>query len=94
MLIIKKNSSYTFPFETEFSQPFKGSIGKLNIIWSTDALDNFEKGKLNILNKEYEFPEIDVKPLEFEYKYETQINDNNEISFKIPYDTDNWPFGY
>ena len=84
MLIIKKNSSYTFPFETEFSQPFKGSIGKLNIIWSTDALDNFEKGKLNILNKEeYEFPEIDVKPLEFEYKYETQINDNNEISLGL-----------
>ena len=84
ILIIKKNSSYSFPFEMEFSQPFKGSIGKINIIWSTDSLDNFENGKLNLLNKEeYSFPEIEVRPLEFEYKYEARKNDNNEIELEL-----------
>ena len=68
----------------EFSQPFKGSIGKINIIWSTDSLDNFENGKLNLLNKEeYSFPEIEVRPLEFEYKYEARKNDNNEIELEL-----------
>ena len=84
ILIIKKASSYTFPFEIEFEQPYKGSIGKINLIWSTDDLDNFEKGKLNILNKEeYDFPDIEVKPMEFVYKYETHKNDNDEIELEL-----------
>ena len=84
MLLMKKNSSYTLPFEVEFSQPFKGSIGKINLIWSTEALDNFENGKLNILNQEvYSFPEIEVRPLEFEYKYNTKKNENGEIELEL-----------
>ena len=84
ILIIKNNSSYAFPFETEFSQPFKGSIGKINILWSTDNLDNFEKGKLNILNKEeYFFPEIEVKKSEFEYKYQTYKKNKDEILLEL-----------
>ena len=84
MLIIQKHSSYTLPFEVEFSQPFKGSIGKINIIWSTEDLDNFENGKLNMLNKEeYPFPDIEIKPSEFEYKYEINKNNENEISLEL-----------
>ena len=84
ILIIKKNSSYTLPFEMEFTQPFKDSIGKINIIWSTDDLDNYENGKCNILNnEEYSFPEIEIKPSEFRYKYETHIINNNEIALEL-----------
>ena len=84
MLIMQKNSSYTLPFETEFSQPYQGSIGKINVIWSTDDLDNFENGKLNILNKdEYFFPEIDVRPMDFEYRYRTERNNNDEILLEL-----------
>lgn len=84
MLIIQKNSSYTLPFETEFSQPYQGSIGKINVTWSTDDLDNFENGKLNILNKdEYSFPEIDIRPMDFEYKYRTEKNSNDEILLEL-----------
>ena len=84
ILIIQKNSSYAFPIEVEFSQSFKGSIGKINIIWSTESLDNFEGGKFNILNKEeFSFPELEVKPLEFKYKYETEINEDDEINMKL-----------
>jgi len=84
MLIIQKHSSYVLPFEMEFSQPFKGSIGKINIIWSTDELDNFENGKLNILNKEeYSFSDIEIKPSDFEYKYEISKNKENEISLEL-----------
>ena len=84
MLLMKKNSSYALPFEMEFSQSFKGCLGKINLIWSTEALDNFENGKLNILNQEvYSFPEIEVRPLEFEYKYITKKNENGEIELEL-----------
>ena len=84
MLLIQKNSSYIFPFETEFTKPYKGSIGKIKVIWSTDDLDNFENGKLNILNKdEYSFPKMDIKSMDFEYKYKTEKNNNGEILLEL-----------
>ena len=84
MLIMQKNSSYTLPFETEFAEPYQGSIGKINVIWSTNDLDNFENGKLNILNKdEYSFPEMDVRSMDFEYKYKTEKINNDEILLEL-----------
>ena len=84
MLIIKKNSSYNIPFETEFSKSYNGSIGKICIIWDTNQIEKFEDGKLNILNKdEFEFPGIEVKPLDFEFNYKSEINENNEIKLDI-----------
>ena len=84
MLIMQKNSSYTLPFETEFAEPYQGSIGKINVIWSTNDLDNFENGKLNILNKdEYSFPNMDVRSMDFEYKYKTEKNNNDEILLEL-----------
>jgi hypothetical protein len=84
MLIMQKNSSFTLPFETEFAEPYQGSIGKINLIWSTNDLDDFENGKLNILNKdEYYFPEMDVRPMDFEYQYKTEKNNNDEIILEL-----------
>ena len=84
MLIIKQNSSYIIPFETEFKKAFIGSIGKMNIIWTTKQIEQFENGKLNLLNKdEFEFPEIEVKPLDLEYNYKTEKSGNNEILFSL-----------
>ena len=84
ILVIKKNSSYSIPFETEFSKSFNGSIGKITIIWNTDQTEQFEDGKLNLLNEdEFEFPEIEVKPLDFEFNYKSEINENNEIKLDI-----------
>ena len=84
MLIMQKNSNYTLPFETEFAEPYQGSIGKINLIWSTNDLDDFENGKLNILNKdEYYFPEMDVRPMDFEYQYKTEKNNNDEIILEL-----------
>ena len=84
ILVIKKNSTYVFPFETEFSEPFMGSIGKINILWSTDNLDNFEKGKLDLINKEeYYFPEMEVKSAEFEYKYQAYKKNTDEILLEL-----------
>ena len=84
ILVIKKNSSYTVPFETEFKNGFFGSFGKVTIIWNTKQMESFEDGKLNLLNKdEFEFPEIEVRPLDYEYNYKTEINENNEILLEI-----------
>ena len=47
-------------------------------------MELFEEGKLNLLNKdEFEFPEIEVKPIDFEYNYKTEILENNEILLNI-----------
>ena len=84
ILVIKKNSSYTVPFETEFKNGFFGSLGKISIIWNTKQMESFEDGKLNLLNKdEFDFPEIDVRPLDYEYNYKTEITENNEILLDI-----------
>jgi hypothetical protein len=84
MLIIKTNSSYNIPFETEFKKAINGSIGKINIFWTTKEIENFEDGKLNLLNKdEFEFPEIEVKPIDLEYSYKTEMSENNEILLNI-----------
>ena len=84
ILVIKKSSSYNIPFEVEFKKGFNGSIGKISIIWNTKHLELFEEGKLNLLNKdEFEFPEIEVKPIDFEYNYKTEILENNEILLNI-----------
>ena len=84
MLIIKTNSSYNIPFETEFKKAINGSIGKINIFWTTKEIENFEDGKLHLLNKdEFEFPEIEVKPIDLEYSYKTEMSENNEILLSI-----------
>ena len=84
ILVIKKNSSYNIPFETEFSKSFNGSIGKISIIWNTNQMEKFENGKLNLLNEdEFEFPGIEVKPLDFEFNYKTETKENNEIKLDI-----------
>ena len=84
ILVIKKNSNYTIPFETEFSKIFTGTIGKIKIIWSTADIDRFEGGKLNLLNEdEFDFPYLEVKPLDFEYIYKTEINENKEINLNL-----------
>ena len=77
MLIIQKNSNYNIPFETEFSNSFNGSIGKIIIIWKTKSMEIYEDGKLNLFNKdEFSFPNIDVRPLDLEYNYKTQKNES------------------
>ena len=84
ILVIKKNSNYTIPFETEFNKIFSGTIGKIKIIWSTANIDKFEGGKLNLLNEdEFEFPYLEVRPLDFEYIYKTEINENKEINLNV-----------
>ena len=47
-------------------------------------MESFEDGKFNLLNKdEFDFPEIDVRPLDYEYNYKTEITENNEILLDI-----------
>ena len=84
ILLIKKNSSFSIPFETEFINAFNGSLGKINIIWNTKKMEEYEEGKLNLLNQDiFEFPEIEVRPLEYEYEYKTQMIDNKQILLDI-----------
>ena len=84
ILLIKKNSNFNIPFEIEFTEAFKGSIGKVTIIWNTKQMEEYEDGKFNLLNAdELEFPLIEVKPLEFEYNYKTEMNENKEILLDI-----------
>ena len=82
--VIENRTLPSLSFETEFAEPYQGSIGKINLIWSTSDLDDFENGKLNILNKdEYYFPEMDVRPMDFEYQYKTEKNNNDEIILEL-----------
>ena len=84
MLIIQKSSNYNIPFETEFSNSFNGSIGKITIVWKTKSMEVYEDGKFNLLNKdEFSFPNVDVRPLDLEYNYKTQMNESNEIILDI-----------
>ena len=84
ILVIKKSSSYNIPIDSEFSSVFNGSIGKIIIIWNTKKMEEFEEGKLNLLNQdEFEFPILEVKPLDFEYIYNTEINEEKEIMLDI-----------
>ena len=84
ILLIKKNSSFNIPFEIEFTREFTGSIGKVTIIWNTKQMEEYEDGKFNLLNAdEFEFPLIEVKPLEFEFNYKTEMNEKKEILLDI-----------
>jgi hypothetical protein len=84
ILIIKKSSSYNIPFETEFANAFNGSIGKITIVWNTKSMECYEEGKFNLLNKdEFSFPDIEVRPIDFEYSYNTQMNESKEILLDI-----------
>ena len=84
ILVIKKSSSYSIPFETEFANAFNGSIGKITIVWNTKSMECYEEGKFNLLNKdEFSFPDIEVRPIDFEYSYNTQMNENKEILLDI-----------
>ena len=47
-------------------------------------MELFEEGKFNLLNKdEFEFPEIEVKPLDFEYSYKTETLEDNSVLLNI-----------
>ena len=84
ILVIKKSSSYNIPFETEFANAFNGSIGKITIVWDTKSMQCYEEGKFNLLNKdEFSFPDIEVRPIDFEYSYNAQKNENKEILLDI-----------
>ena len=84
ILIIKKSSSYNIPFETEFANAFDGSIGKITIVWNTKSMECYEEGKFNLLNKdEFSFPDIEIRPIDFEYSYNAQMNENKEILLNI-----------
>ena len=84
ILVIKKNSSYNIPFETEFNKLFKGSIGKFNIVWNTKQMEMFEGGKLNLLNSDlFEFPSIEIKPMDFELNYKIEMTENKDILLYI-----------
>ena len=84
ILVIKKNSSYNIPFETEFSKIFNGSIGTFNIIWNTKQMELFEDGKLNLLNMDtFEFPNIEIKPMDFEFNYQAKMTENKDILLDI-----------
>lgn len=84
ILVIKKNSNYGIPFDTEFTKAFNGSIGNIKIIWNTKRVEQFEEGKLNLLNEdEFDFPLLEVRPLEFEYIYKTEVNEDNEINLNL-----------
>ena len=85
ILKIVKYSNYTIPFEFEFYKPFYGSIGKCQIIWTTNSLKEFQKDKNN-KNKlylyninEYDFPNLNVNLIELKYTYEKSIKDNQII---------------
>ena len=84
ILLIKRSSSYNIPFETEFANAFNGSIGKITIVWNTKSMECYEEGIFNLLNKdEFSFPDIEVRPRDFEYSYNTQMNENKEILLDI-----------
>ena len=85
ILKIYKYSNYSLPFELEFYRPFFGSLGKCQIIWTTNSLKEFQKDKnmnqdLNLFNiNEYDFPIINVNLIELKYNYEKNIKDNQII---------------
>ena len=84
ILTIKKNSSYTLPFLTEFPNIFSGSIGSIKMEWTTENLQNFENGSLNLINSNtFDFPKISVRPQEIKYSYNTEILENKQIKVKI-----------
>ena len=84
ILTIKKNSSYTLPFQTEFPNIFNGSIGSIKMEWTTENLQNFENGALNLINNNiFEFPEISVRPPDIQYSYDTEISENKEVKVKM-----------
>ena len=74
-------SNYSIPFDIKFYCPFYGSIGKCQIIWTTNSLKEFQKDKnekfLNM--NEYEFPNFNVNLIELKYNYEKIIKDNKII---------------
>ena len=85
ILKIIKYSNYTIPFEFEFYKPFYGSIGMCQIIWTTNSLKEFQKGKNNnnklyLYNiNGYEIPNLNVNLIELKYTYEKSIKDNQII---------------
>ena len=84
ILLIKKNSSFNFPFEIECTKAFKDSIGKMKIIWTTKSLEEYEEGKLNLLNEDiFDFSPIEIKRLDLDIIYNTEMKENNEILLDI-----------
>ena len=84
MLLLKKNSIFSIPFELEFIKAFNDSIGKIKIIWTTKLLEEYEKGKVNLLNEDvFDFSTIEIKPIDLEIDYNTEIKENKEIMLNI-----------
>ena len=84
MLLLKKNSIFSIPFEFEFIKAFNDSIGKIKIIWTTKLLEEYEKGKVNLLNEDvFDFSTIEIKPIDLEIDYNTEIKENKEIMLNI-----------
>ena len=84
ILLIKKNSSFNFPFEIEFAKAFKDSIGKMKIIWTTKSLEEYEEGKFNLLNEDvFDFSPIEIKRLDLDIIYNTEMKENNKILLDI-----------
>jgi hypothetical protein len=83
-LLIKKGCLFSVPYEVEFSNNFEGSIGTIKINWTTKELEEFDGGKLTIINEDsYEIPLIKVKNPEFDFKYDTTKNDDNKIKVHL-----------
>ena len=84
ILKIIKMADYSIPFETNFIEEFKGSVGKFILKWTTPSLLNYENSNLEINNENIiDFPEVSITPQRLKFDYNTFTNENNEIMLSI-----------
>ena len=85
ILTLFKSNQFVIPLFLMFSEEFQGKFGNINIFWTTDLLNKFNKeNNLNIVNeKNINFPEIKIKKYEFDINYSYEIKENNLINIKL-----------
>ena len=84
ILKIIKMADYSIPFETNFIDEFKGSVGKFILKWTTPSLLNYENSNLEIINENsIDFPEVSITTQRLKFDYNTFTNENNEIILSI-----------
>ena len=84
ILKIIKMADYSIPFETNFIDEFRGSVGKFILKWTTPSLLNYENSNLEINNENsIDFPEVSITTQRLKFDYNTFTNENNEIMLSI-----------
>ena len=84
ILKIIKMADYSIPFETNFIDEFKGSVGKFILKWTTPSLLNYENSNLEIINENsIDFPEVSITSQRLKFDYNTFTNENNEIMLSV-----------